>query len=264
MIYANHQKHRKFSLIAQVIAASVFALSSVSTFAGGWFSSSGEPSKAERLNTEAVRKVLTNNPEMVYDALVAYQKKQAEAKKQEVQKYLHTNARKLFYSKNDGTLGNPSGKTSILILNDYRCGFCSKARTIVSDVAKNNPDVRVVIKQLPILGPESKYAAKAATLAQQKNKFDSFDTKLMGQEKPLTIEKINTVLRQSGLKEKELSSQNDTLDAVIRENYVHAQNLAVQGTPVIIIANSNLTKVEFVDNVLDQKSIEAKVKEYQS
>lgn len=264
MININHQKHRKLSLVAQVIAASMFAFSSVSVFAGGWFSSSGELTKAEKLNTEAVKKVLVNNPEIVYDALVAYQKKQAEVKKKEVQKYLHANARKLFYSKNDGTLGNPSGKTSILVLNDYRCGFCSKARTIINDVAKNNPDVRVVIKQLPILGPESKYAAKAATLAQQKNKFDTFDAKLMGQEKPLTIEKINAVLRQSGLKEKELTAQNDTLDAVIRDNYVHAQNLAVQGTPVIIIANSNLTKVEFVDNVLDQKSIEAKVKEYQS
>jgi protein-disulfide isomerase len=82
-------------------------------------------------------------------------------------------------------------------------------------VAKNNPDVRVVIKQLPILGPESKYAAKAATLAQQKNKFDSFDKQLMSQEKPLTIEKVNAVLRQSGLKEKDLTSQNDGIKRII-------------------------------------------------
>ena len=124
--------------------------------------------------------------------------------------------------------------------------------------------MRVVIKQLPILGPESKYAAKAAILAQQKNRFESFNTKISHQDKPLTVEKVNAVIKQSGLKQADMKTQDDSLDAVIRENYLHAQNLAVQGTPVVIIANSNLTKVEFIDNVLDQKSIEAKIKEYQS
>ena len=71
-----------------------------------------------------------------------------------------------------------------------------KARLIIDDVIKSNDDVRVVIKQLPILGPESKYAAKAATLAQQKNKFDLFDAKY-ALTKPITTEKVNTALKQN-------------------------------------------------------------------
>ncbi len=231
----------------------------------GWLSSSDSTtSNTSAVTTEQVKKVLQQNPEIVYDALVAYQKQQAEAKQAEIKKYLTTNARKLFYSKNDGVIGNPQGKVSLLILNDYRCGYCAKARLIIDEVIKNNSDVRVVIKQLPILGPESKYAAKAATMAQQKNKFDVFDQKLSGLTKPITTEKVNTALTQSGLKQKDMAAQSDALDSVIRENYVHAQNLAVQGTPVLIIANSNLTKVEFIDNVLDQKAIEVKIQEYQS
>lgn len=254
----------KNTLVAKALAASVFLFSSVSISAAGWFSSSSTAADALEISTEQVKKVLKEHPELVYDALVDYQKKQAETKKQDIQKYLHANSRKLFYDKNDGVLGNPSGKTSILVLNDYRCGFCTKARAIIDEVAKKNSDLRVVIKQLPILGPESKYAAKAATLAQQKNRFESFNAKLSHQDKPLTIEKVNAVIKQSGIKEADMKTNDDALDAVIRENYVHAQNLAVQGTPVVIIANSNLTKVEFIENVLDQKAIEAKVKEYQS
>ena len=193
--------------------------------------------------------------------LAKYQKKQVEAKKESVQKYLSTNARKLFYSANDGVVGNPQGKTSLLILSDYRCGYCSKARAILDEVIKENDDLRVVVKQLPILGPESKYAAKAATLAQQKNLFTTFDSKLSALEKPITVEKVNTAMRQSGLKEKDITAQKDNLDAVIRETYVHAQNLAVQGAPVLIVANSNLTKVEFIENTMDKKAIQAKLKE---
>ena len=75
---------------------------------------------------------------------------------------------------------------------------------------------------------------------------------------------MNTALKQTGLREQDLTANTDALDAVIRENYVHAQNLAVQGTPVLIIANSNLTKVEFIENVLDQKAIESRIKLFQS
>jgi protein-disulfide isomerase len=246
-------------------AAMGFVLFMTSTVAqAGWFSSASSPDNVNPITAEQVKKVLEQNPQYVYDALVAYQKQQAEAKQLDIQKYLTTHARKLFYSKNDGVIGNPQGKTSLLILNDYRCGYCSKARLIIDDVIKNNDDVRVVIKQLPILGPESKYAAKAATLAQQKNKFDQFDAKLGALTKPITTEKVNTALKQTGLREQDLTANTDALDAVIRENYVHAQNLAVQGTPVLIIANSNLTKVEFIENVLDQKAIESRIKSFQS
>ena len=249
--------------LARVLATGALIISSIPLHAG-WFSSPQTAgSAADSAVAEQVKQVLQENPQIVYDALVAYQKQQAEAKKAETQQYLTSNARKLFYSKNDGVIGNPQGKVSLLIMNDYRCGYCSKARVIIDDVIKNNSDVRVVMKQLPILGPESKYAAKAATLAQQKNKFDAFDEKLKNQTRPITMEKVNTALRQSGLKEKDITAQNDALDAVIRDNYQHAQGLAVQGTPVLIIANSNLTQVEFIENVLDQKAIEAKIKEYQ-
>ncbi len=243
----------------KTLAVSFLALTSLHACAGSWFSS--EKSAVSPVTEQQVKSVIENNPEIVYNALVKYQKKQVEAKKESVQKYLSTNARKLFYSTNDGVVGNPQGKTSLLILSDYRCGYCSKARAILDEVIKENDDLRVVVKQLPILGPESKYAAKAATLAQQKNLFATFDSKLSALEKPITVEKVNTAMRQSGLKEKDITAQKDNLDAVIRETYVHAQNLAVQGAPVLIAANSNLTKVEFIENTMDKKAIQAKLKE---
>ena len=251
---SNHSAFRR----SKKLAVYLLTLATVHVFAG-WFSP--QTPHDTKLTEEQVKKAIENNPEIVYNALVKYQKKQAEEKQKSVQKYLSSNARKLFYDKSDGVIGNPQGKTSLLILNDYRCGYCSKARAMIDEVIKENDDLRVVIKQLPILGPESKYAAKAATVAQKKNLFTTFDAKLLALEKPITTEKVNTAMQQSGLKVKELQAQKESLDSVIRETYIHAQNLAIQGTPVLIAANSNLTKVVFVENTLNKDAILATLKE---
>lgn len=238
---------------SQSITIGILALMSTQAFAGSWFFT--PKNSGNDLAEQQVKGVLKNNPEIVYNALVEYQKKQSLEKKEVVQKYLMSNARKIFYSANDGVIGNPQGKTSLVILSDYRCGYCTKARAVIDEVIKENKDLRVVVKQLPILGPESKYAAKAAILAQQKNQFLSFDSKLLATESPITQEKINAALTQSGIKVKEISNNAESLDKAIYENYSHAQNLAVQGTPVLIVANSNLTKVEFVENNMDKNDI---------
>lgn len=202
------------------------------------------------------------NPSIVFDALVLYQKEQEVAREQAVQDYLKTNAQKLFLSETDGVLGNPEGKTNILFINDYRCGYCGKVRTALDQVIEENNNVRVSVKQLPILGPDSLYAAKAATFAQQKNKFSSFDVKLKAQEKPITIEKVNTALEQAGLASADLADQLESLQKIITENYTQAQNLNIKGTPAVLITNSELQKFEFISNPFDAKMISEKIKEY--
>ena len=92
-------------------AAMSFVLFMTSTVAqAGWFSSDNSTESVNPITAEQVKKVLEQNPQYVYDALVAYQKQQAEAKQLDIQKYLTTHARKLFYSKNDGVIGNPKAR----------------------------------------------------------------------------------------------------------------------------------------------------------
>ena len=169
------------------------------------------------------------NPSIVNDAQIKYQKEKAAERKKTAHAYLKTNARKLFYCTTDGVLGNPTGKTSVLFLNDYRDSNCNKARTVLEQVISENDDVRVVVKQLPVLGPDSMYAAKAAIFAQQKNKFESFDTKMMAQAKPITAEKVNIALAQVKLKPEELATQLDNLSQLLTKT-MHAENLNIEST----------------------------------
>ena len=213
--------------------------------------------------TEQVKNVLEKNPEIVYDALVSYQKQQEAKKIQAVKKYMNDNTKSLFFDKADGVLGNPKAKTTLLIINDYGCGYCKKSRLIIDEIVKDNKDLRIVIKQLPVLGPGSVYAAKAATLAQKKKKFTVFDSKLSSMERPITEEKVKKAMQQSGLDPKEIDAQKQSLEAVINSNYVHAQKLMIRGTPALIIYSPPTSQAEFIDNVIDKKAIEEKIKEHQ-
>ena len=213
--------------------------------------------------TEQVKNVLEKNPEIVYDALVSYQKQQEAKKTQAVEKYMIDNAKSLFFDEDDGVLGNPKAKTTLLIINDYGCGYCKKSRMIIDEIVKDNKDLRIVIKQLPVLGPGSVYAAKAATLAHKKKRFTVFDSKLSSMERPITEAKVKKAMQQSGLDPKELDAQKQSLEAVINNNYIHAQKLMIRGTPALIIFSPPTGQAEFIDNVIDKKAIEVKIEEYQ-
>ena len=213
--------------------------------------------------TEQVKNVLEKNPEIVYNALVNYLKQKEAEKIQAVQKYMNDNAKSLFFDKDDGVLGNPNAKTTLLVINDYGCNYCKKSRMIIDEILKDNKDLRIVIKQLPVLGPGSVYAAKAATLAKKNKKFSVFDSKLSSMERPITEEKVKKAMQQSGLDPKEIDAQKQALEAVINNNYVHAQKLMVRGTPTLIIFSPPISQAEFIDDVVDKKAIEAKIKEHQ-
>ena len=163
---------------------------------------------------------------------------------------------KNFFLEADGVLGNPEGQTNILFINDYRCGYCGKVRTALDKVIEENNNVRVSVKQLPILGPDSLYAAKAATFAQQKNKFSSFDVRLTAQEKPITIEKVNTALEQAGLATADLAEQLESLQTIITENYTQAQNLNIK-EPCCFNYCQNF-KIWFISNPFDANMISEK------
>ena len=176
---------------------------------------------------------------------------------------MQDNSNSLFFDLDDGVLGNPKAKTTLLIINDYGCAYCKKSRSIINEIVKDNKDLRIVIKQLPVLGPGSVYAAKAATLANKQSKFTVFDNSLSRMERPITEEKVKVAMQKNGLNPKEIAAQKKSLDSVIKKNYDLAQKLMIRGTPALIVFSSNSGQAEFINNVVDKKAIEAKIKEYQ-
>ena len=118
--------------------------------------------------------------------------------------------------------------------------------------------MRVVIKQLPILGKESLYAAKAATLAKILGKFSTFDKNLRQTQPPVTIEKINKALVNSGINPNDIKKKESILNEHIQKNYTHAQKLMIRGTPSLIVFTSSNGQGQavFVENPMDKNAIE--------
>ncbi|MBR7518288.1 thioredoxin domain-containing protein, partial [Mycobacterium tuberculosis] len=62
---------------------------------------------------------------------------------------------KLFNSSLDAVFGNPKGDVTVVEFFDYNCGYCKRALPDMDALLKSDPKLRFVMKEFPILGPDS-------------------------------------------------------------------------------------------------------------
>jgi len=134
--------------------------------------------------------------------------------------------------------GNLNGKISIVEFFDYRCIYCRRIPGILEELIKDNPDVRVVFRDYPLLGPQSTVAAEAALSAQQQGKYLQFHNALFAINKPLDIDIIKQAAAALGLNMPTLEKDNLSYltQQQLRENAQFAQALGVDGIPTFFVA----------------------------
>ena len=114
---------------------------------------------------EQVGAYLEKNPESVYQALVSYQQKQEMQAQLALENSIRDLSDEFFANPVSPILGNPKGSITAVEFQDYQCGHCKRMGKTVEKMVANNPeDLRVVVKQMPIFGKISEYAARAALL----------------------------------------------------------------------------------------------------
>ncbi len=106
-----------------------------------------------------IRDFLLKNPEVLIEMQQAL-----ETKQQEEQRIAHLDVIKnakaeIFNASYDGFVGNPNGKTTIVEFYDYNCGYCKRAQEDMQALTAADPDLRFVLKEFPILGPDSQKAS---------------------------------------------------------------------------------------------------------
>ena len=112
-------------------------------------------------------------------ALEKIQSKEKEELETEQKKQIDQNKKLLFSSPNGMVLGNPEGTISIVEFFDYQCGYCKKMLRVLIKATNNNPDLRVILKEYPILGPVSFTAAQASLASLKQDKYKDFHQSLM-------------------------------------------------------------------------------------
>ena len=138
--------------------------------------------------------------------------------------------------------GNPKGDVTIVEFLDYNCGYCKRVFKSLKQLIREDKNIYVIFKELPILSPESELAARAAlaTWRQDKAKYIDIHGEFMTLKGRLSEKRILDIVRNKGLDlvqlKKDMASK--TLNKAIVENRRLAQKLNITGTPGFIIGNN--------------------------
>ena len=135
-------------------------------------------------------------------------------------------------------LGNPQGSVTLVEFADYACGYCRQSVPDVEALIAANPDLRVVIRELPVLSPQSADAARMALAAAQQGKFATFH-KAMYARDTLTPETIEAAAQEAGvnLEIARAAIEGGQFEGQLQNNYALAQQLGFTGTPSWVIGD---------------------------
>jgi protein-disulfide isomerase len=111
---------------------------------------------------EIVKDYLLKNPEVLTEVIAELEKRQAEAQQVAQASALKETGQTLLNASHSYVVGNPSGDVTLVEFFDYNCGYCKKALADVQTLIKSDPKLRVVLKDFPVLGPDSVEASRVA------------------------------------------------------------------------------------------------------
>jgi protein-disulfide isomerase len=139
-------------------------------------------------------------------------------------------------------LGNPNGKVVVVEFADYACGYCKRSVADLNALIAENPDIKVVVRELPILSPQSADAAKMAMAAAEQGKYSAFHNAMyeIGKPDAQTIEAAAKVAGMD-LDRARRTIADPRLEAEIDRNMGFARQLGFQGTPSWVIGERLLS-----------------------
>ena len=190
---------------------------------------------------EIVRDYLLKNPEILLEVQDALETKQKEAQKLASLGVIKENKDEIFNASYDAVVGNPNGKITIVEFYDYNCGYCKRAMTDMSELTKANPDLRFVLKEFPILGPDSQKAHIVSQAFQKlmPEKAGEFHLELLGSQTRATEDTAIKVAVELGADETKLreAMKDPAIMERFAKTYDLANKLAITGTPSYVIGN---------------------------
>ena len=200
-----------------------------------------EFSDDQRTEVEGIiRNYLIANPEIIRDAINELQRRQDAAEQVAQAKTIHNSADLIFASKRQVVLGDPDGTVTLVEFFDYNCTYCRRAKADIDKLMAEDPKLRVVLKEFPVLGDSSVAAARVAVAVQltAPEKYGAFHEALLGEPGQVNGERALAVAADLGLDAEVLRAKldSDEVKATIAESYDLAGKLNLTGTPSFVTA----------------------------
>jgi protein-disulfide isomerase len=190
-----------------------------------------------------IKEYLIKHPEVLQEAMAELEKKQALAEAEKARSAIKNHTEAIFNSPRQVTLGNPQGDVTFVEFFDYNCGYCKRALDDMMALMAKDPKLKVVLKEFPVLGPNSTEAAKVSVAVRMQDKtgkkYLEFHQKLLTGRGQVDKARAMAAAKEVGLDmarlEKDLKS--DEIEATLTESMKLAEALGLNGTPSYVINN---------------------------
>jgi protein-disulfide isomerase len=191
---------------------------------------------------QAIHDYLISHPEVIVESLRTAEKKLQDEQDAAARTAIDTRQSELLRDPDSPVAGNPNGDVTIVEFFDYHCPYCKQVEPALETLLKEDPKIRIVYKEFPILGPDSVVASQVAlaALKQGTQKYARFHAAMMSTKGGISEAVVMQVARDAGLDVTRLKTDMKApdVDAMIKRNYDLAEALKIHGTPAFIVGDA--------------------------
>jgi protein-disulfide isomerase len=189
-----------------------------------------------------IKDYLVNNPDVLRAALESLDKHEKQAAEDARKKVVTDEAGALFSSPFQAVVGNPKGTATLVEFFDYNCHYCKGALPDVAKLMKDDPDLKVVLKDFPVLGPGSVEAAEVASAVRNQisgDKFWTYHYKLLSMHVPVGKVEALAIAKDLGLDMDKIAKdmQDPEITKGLRQIMDLADSLQINGTPSFVVGD---------------------------
>ena len=194
---------------------------------------------------EQVREYILDNPELILEAVDLLEQRQQQAEAARDGTLVADNLEEL---QNDGYSwvgGNPDGDITLVEFMDYRCGYCRRAAPEVEKLLESDGNIRLVIKEFPILGEASVLSSRFAVATKQVAGDDAYkqvhDALIAFGGEPNEVA-LRRLAEGLSLDADAIFARMDSeeVTAELRQTREPAQKMAISGTPTFVLGTELL------------------------
>jgi protein-disulfide isomerase len=211
--------------------------------AAAWYGGSAEaadPNPPQRQQIESIiHDYLMQHPDVLVAALRQAEDRMHQDDDAKASQAVTQHRKEVFDDPATPVAGNPEGDVTIVEFFDYRCPYCKQVEPSIESMLKQDPKLRLVYKEFPILGPVSVTAAHAALAAKAQGKYDAFHAAMMTARGNITDDTVYQVASSVGLDVAKLKRDmaSPEVAQTIKTDMKLADALDIHGTPAFIIGD---------------------------
>jgi protein-disulfide isomerase len=189
-----------------------------------------------------VRDYLLKNPELMLEVQTALEVKLEKEQADKIRSAIKSNAKDIYRHPDAPVGGNADGDITVVEFFDYNCGYCKRGFADIAKLIENDPKVRVVLKEYPILSADSEKAAKVALAAKMQGKYWEVHQAMLTSRGRVTEATALAAAEKAGLDMDKLKTDMKS-DAVARElTRVKdlAKTMGINGTPHFLVGEKSI------------------------